>query len=154
MYNKSEESDYSKQTVGPRNLRTGYTTGSTAAAAGSTAAGASPPPAKKANFGQMLAAQRPAVQQEEEWDVYYRMCDDVHFLGQATRVRLSLSGSEYLPPPCANLGTLFPILEPHGRRWPVARAESGAPSMAPRRPRSARMRALVSQVLSQTDSNY
>ncbi len=37
MYNKSEESDYSKQTVGPRNLRTGYTTGSTAAAASKAA---------------------------------------------------------------------------------------------------------------------
>ena len=37
MYNKSEESDYSKQTVGPRELRTGYTTGSTAAAAAKAA---------------------------------------------------------------------------------------------------------------------
>jgi len=43
----------------------------------------SPPPAKKANFGQMLAAQHSPVQKEEEWEIYYRMCTDILFLGKA-----------------------------------------------------------------------
>ena len=43
------------------------------------------PPAKKAKvFGQMLAAAKtPPVQIEEEWDIYYRMCDDIDFLSRA-----------------------------------------------------------------------
>jgi hypothetical protein len=43
------------------------------------------PPAKKAKvFGQMLAAAKtPPVQIEEEWDIYYRMCEDIDFLSRA-----------------------------------------------------------------------